>query len=156
MSKNILFAFLFLMGAIPSIAQKNYQVQSPNRDIKVEVTVADKVTFAIVQDHSEVMNSAVSMTLQGGEVLGANPKVLKVTKTSVDKEIPSPFYKKDVVKDIYNEMQISFRGNYGLVFRVYNDGVAYRFTTKRKERSLSPTRRPSITSPRIIRHSPLT
>ena len=50
MSKNILFAFLFLMGAIPSIAQKNYQVQSPNRDIKVEVTVADKVTFAIVQD----------------------------------------------------------------------------------------------------------
>ena len=133
MSKNILFAFLFLMGAIPSIAQKNYQVQSPNRDIKVEVTVADKVTFAIVQDHSEVMNSAVSMTLQGGEVLGANPKVLKVTKTSVDKEIPSPFYKKDVVKDIYNEMQISFRGNYGLVFRVYNDGVAYRFTTKRKE-----------------------
>ena len=133
MSKNILFAFLFLMGAIPSIAQKNYQVQSPNRDIKVEVTVVDKVTFAIVQDHSEVMNSAVSMTLQGGEVLGANPKVLKVTKTSVDKEIPSPFYKKDVVKDIYNEMQISFRGNYGLVFRVYNDGVAYRFTTKRKE-----------------------
>ena len=133
MSKNILFAFLFLMGAIPSIAQKNYQVQSPNRDIKVEVTVADKVTFAIVQDHSGVMNSAVSMTLQGGEVLGANPKVLKVTKTSVDKEIPSPFYKKDVVKDIYNEMQISFRGNYGLVFRVYNDGVAYRFTTKRKE-----------------------
>ena len=128
MSKNILFAFLFLMGAIPSIAQKYYQVQSP-----VEVTVADKVTFAIVQDHSEVMNSAVSMTLQGGEVLGANPKVLKVTKTSVDKEIPSPFYKKDVVKDIYNEMQISFQGNYGLVFRVYNDGVAYRFTTKRKE-----------------------
>ena len=62
MSKNILFAFLFLMGAIPSIAQKNYQVQSPNRDIKVEVMVADKVTFAIVQDHSEVMNSAVSMT----------------------------------------------------------------------------------------------
>ena len=133
MRKNILFAFLFLMGAIPSIAQKNYQVQSPNRDIKVEVTVADKVAFSIVQDHSEVMNSAVSMTLQGGEVLGANPKVLKVTKTSVDKEIPSPFYKKDVVKDIYNEMQISFRGNYGLVFRVYNDGVAYRFTTKRKE-----------------------
>ena len=74
MSKNILFAFLFLMGAIPSIAQKNYQVQSPNRDIKVEVTVADKVTFAIVQDHSEVMNSAVSMTLQGGEVLGATRK----------------------------------------------------------------------------------
>lgn len=156
MSKNILFAFLFLMGAIPSIAQKNYQVQSPNRDIKVEVTVADKVTFAIVQDHSEVMNSTVSMTLQGGEVLGANPKVLKVTKTSVDKEIPSPFYKKDVVKDIYNEMQISFRGNYGLVLGCITMESLTVSRRKERNRSLSPTRRPSITSPRIIRHSPLT
>ena len=32
MRKNILFAFLFLRAAIASIAQKNYQVQSPNRD----------------------------------------------------------------------------------------------------------------------------
>ena len=137
MSKNILFAFLFLMGAIPSIAQKNYQVQSPNRDIKVEVTVADKVTFAIVQDHSEVMNSAVSMTLQGGEVLGANPKVLKVTKTSVDKESRS------------GETTGWFLG----CITMESLTVSRR---KERNRSLSPTRRPSITSPRIIRHSPLT
>ena len=130
MSKNILFAFLFLMGAIPSIAQKNYQVQSPNRDIKVEVTVADKVTFAIVQDHSEVMNSAVSMTLQGGEVLGANPKVLTVTKTS-------------------GETTGWFLG----CITMESLTVSRR---KERNRSLSPTRRPSITSPRIIRHSPLT
>ena len=50
MSKNILFAFLFLMGAIPSIAQKNYQVQSPNRDIKVEVTVAGGDEFCRIYD----------------------------------------------------------------------------------------------------------
>ena len=106
----------------------------------MEVTVADKVTFAIVQDHSEVMNSAVSMTLQGGEVLGANPKVLKVTKTSVDKEIPSPFYKKDVVKDIYNEMQISFQGNYGLVFRCITMESLTVSRRKERNRSLSPTR----------------
>ena len=29
-------------------------------------------------------------------------------------------------------MTLSFRGNYGLVFRMYNDGLAYRFTTKMK------------------------
>lgn len=132
MGKNILFTFLFIMGAIPSIAQKNYQLQSPDRNLRVEVTVADKVSFAIIHDHSEVMNSTVSMTLKGGEVLGANPKVSKVTKTSTDKEIPAPFYKREVVKDIYNEMRISFSGNYSLIFRIYNDGVAYRFTTNRK------------------------
>lgn len=156
MSKNILFAFLFLMGAIPSIAQKNYQVQSPNRDIKVEVTVADKVTFAIVQDHSEVMNSAVSMTLQGGEVLGANPKVLKVTKTSVDKEIPSPFYKKDVVR--ISIMRCKSRSGETTGWFLGCITMESLTVSRRKERnrSLSPTRRPSITSLRIIRHSPLT
>lgn len=53
-------------------------------------------------------------------------------KAAVDKVIPSPFYKKTEVQDIYNEMTLSFRGNYGLVFRMYNDGLAYRFTTKMK------------------------
>lgn len=132
MNKGALFAFLLSLGVFPLLAQKNYQLQSPDRNLRVEVTVADKVSFAIIHDHSEVMNSTVSMTLQGGEILGVNPKVSKVTKTSVDKEIPAPFYKREVVKDIYNEMRISFRGNYGLVFRIYNDGVAYRFTTNRK------------------------
>lgn len=132
MNKGALFAFLLFLGVFPLLAQKNYQLQSPDRNLKVEVTVADKVSFAIIHDNAEVMNSIVSMTLQGGEILGVNPKVSKVTKTSVDKEIPAPFYKREVVKDIYNEMRISFRGNYGLVFRIYNDGVAYRFTTNRK------------------------
>ena len=72
------------------------------------------------------------MTLQNGEVLGAKPKVSKVTKGSVDKVIPSPFYKKAEVSDIYNEMTISFRGDYSIAFRLYNDGLAYRFITRKK------------------------
>ena len=132
MNRKLLVALFLQLGILPMIAQKSYQVQSPDESITVEVTVADKVTFAIVHDQSTVMNATVSMTLQDGEVLGADPKVSKVTKTSVDKEIVSPLYKKDVVKDVYNEMQISFRGNYGLIFRAYDSGVAYRFTTKKK------------------------
>lgn len=132
MNRKLLFAFFFQLGILPLVAQKSYQVQSPDQSISVEVTVADKVTFAIVHDRSTVMDATVSMTLEGGEVLGANPKVSKVTKVSVDEEIASPLYKKDVVKDIYNEMRIAFKGNFGLTFRVYDSGVAYRFTTKRK------------------------
>ena len=72
------------------------------------------------------------MTLQNGEVLGANPKVSKVTKGSVDKVIPSPLYKKSEVADVYNEMTIAFRGDYSIAFRLYNDGLAYRFMTRKK------------------------
>ena len=73
--------------------------------------------------------STIAMTLQGGNVLGANPKVTKMSKTSVDKVIPSPIYKKSEVKDNYNEMTLTFKGNYSLIFRLYNEGLAYRFCT---------------------------
>ena len=85
MNRKLLVALFLQLGILPMIAQKSYQVQSPDESITVEVTVADKVTFAIVHDQSTVMNATVSMTLQDGEVLGADPKVSKVTKTSVDK-----------------------------------------------------------------------
>ena len=133
MNKGIISVCALLLGACPLFAQKSYQLQSPDRNVTVDVTVSDKITFSLQQSGSEVMSSEVSMTLLDGEVLGANPKVSKVRRTSVDQTIASPFYKKKEVKDAYNEMRISFRGNYGLVFRAYDDGVSYRFTTDRKD-----------------------
>lgn len=132
MKLQVLLAFL-LMGNIPLIAQKSYQLQSPDRKLQTVVTVDNNVEFSLIHDGTEVLApSVISMTLQDGEVLGANPKVSKVTKGSVDKQIPSPFYKKAEVADIYNEMTISFRGNYSIAFRLYNDGMAYRFITRKK------------------------
>lgn len=132
MKVKILMAFL-LAGNMLLSAQKSYQLQSPDRKLFTIVTVGDNVEFSLAHDGTEVLApSSVSMTLQSGEILGANPKVLKVTKASVEKSIPSPFYKKAKVEDIYNEMTISFRGDYSIVFRLYNDGMAYRFVTRKK------------------------
>jgi alpha-glucosidase len=51
---------------------------------------------------------------------------------SVNSEIQTVNYKKNVVADQYNELEIRFKGNYRLVFRAYNEGVAYRFVTDMK------------------------
>lgn len=132
MKVQALLVFL-LAGSMSLMAQKSYQLQSPDRKLQTVVTVGDDVEFSLTHDGTEVLApSAISMTLQNGEVLGAKPKVSKVTKGSVDKVIPSPFYKKTEVSDIYNEMTISFRGDYSIAFRLYNDGLAYRFITRKK------------------------
>ena len=124
---------LFLMGSVSLMAQKSYQLQSPDKKLQVVVTVGDDIRFSLTHDGTEVLAaSPISMTLQDGSVLGVNSKVSKVLKAAVDKTIPSPFYKKTEIEDTYNEMTFAFRGNYGLVFRLYNDGMAYRFTTKMK------------------------
>lgn len=124
---------LLLVGSMPLMAQKSYQLLSPDGKMQATVTVGNEIQFSLNHEGTEVLApSSISMTLQNGAVLGADPKVSKVLKASVDKVIPSPFYKKTEVPDVYHEMTLSFRGNYGLVFRLYNDGLGYRFTTNMK------------------------
>lgn len=115
-------------------AQKSYQLQSPDKLLDATVTVDKGISFSLTHDGTEVVApSQISMTLSGGIDFSSNPKITKVSRTSVDQTIPSPFYKKANVEDVYNEMTLNFKGNFGLVFRLYNDGLAYRFFTKMKD-----------------------
>ena len=70
------------------------------------------------------------MELDNGTILGSNPIVRNYRKETVDKLIKANFYKKEYVEDYYNEITISFKGNFNVQFRAYNDGVAYRFCTR--------------------------
>lgn len=134
MKLKSLFMTLLLTAGLTATAQKTYQVQSPDGKMKAVVTVKDRIEYTISHDGTEVLApSVISLTLQGGKVLGAQPKVTGVQKVSSNTVIPSPFYKKKEVKDQYNEMVINFRGNFSVVFRAYDDGVAYRFRTKLKD-----------------------
>ena len=72
------------------------------------------------------------MRLQGGEILGGKAKVSKVRESSENERIKSPFYKKDIVENVYNELTLAFSGKYSIVFRLYDDGLAYRFVLNRK------------------------
>lgn len=132
MNVKALIIFLFV-GSVSLMAQKSYQLQSPDKKLQTIITVGNDIKFTLTHDGHEVLvASPVSMTLHDGIVLGADPKISKVTKASVDKVIPSPFYKKAEVEDVYNEMTLSFAGNYGITFRLYDDGLAYRFNTRMK------------------------
>lgn len=131
--KSFLIPLLSTLSMV-GMAQKTYQVQSPDGKVKAVITVKDRIEYAVTHDGTEVVApSPISLTLQGGKVLGTNPKVTGVQKLSANTTIPSPFYKKTAVEDHYNEMVINFKGNYSVVFRAYDDGFAYRFRTKLKD-----------------------
>ena len=132
---NVKTLILFLcVGSVSVSAQKTYQLESPDKKLQTVVTIGDDIRFSMTHEGSEVLaSSPISMTLQNGVVLGEKSRVSKVMRGVADKSIPSPLYKKSEVQDVYNEVTFAFRGNYGLVFRAYNDGLAYRFTTKMKD-----------------------
>src|SRR4030095_1852896 len=132
------FCFLFfILIAFKLEAQKKFTILSPDGDVRLEVDAGAKLQWSVAcQSQTIIAPSSMSLTLKGGEVLGSHPKL--VTPLSVgaefekiDNKITAVNYKKETIDDNYNQLTLNCKGDYGLIFRVYNDGVAYRFFTKR-------------------------
>jgi alpha-glucosidase len=72
------------------------------------------------------------MQLSDGQQLGVNARLQNSKVRAVNQMIESPFYKRREVKDNYKELVLNFKGDYSIVFRAYDEGIAYRFTTSKK------------------------
>jgi alpha-glucosidase len=112
---------------------KSYSVVSPDNKIVIIVTAGDALRWQVNHgtDHF-IQPSAIGLELEDGTMLGNNPKVVSSKKQSVNQTINPVAYKKKTIIDQYNELTLSFSGDYGVIFRAYNDGAAYRFFTKKK------------------------
>ncbi len=71
------------------------------------------------------------MVLASGQVLGKPATPSGSNARSVDQRLrPLLPTKRAEVRDYYNERRVDFAGDYSLVVRVFNDGLAYRFVTR--------------------------
>ena len=132
--KSILFS-LFFLGLNLALWAQIDPVRSPDGRILLEVTAEDHISWTVSLDNSAVIEEAViSMTMDKDRVLGFKPVVKKV-KVEQRNEIFEPQipHRDANIQSNYNEMTLDFKGSYQLVFRVYNDGVAYRFTDLSKK-----------------------
>lgn len=133
--KKGLVALLLLSCGFLSVKAvvTDYQLVSPDKKIELNVRITDKIYYAVNYIGEQLMYySPLSMTLTDGVVLGSNPRVVKASPTSVSNTIPTVWGIRKSVSDEYNQLIIDFQGNYSVVFRVSNDGVAYRFQTRIK------------------------
>lgn len=106
------------------------QLESPSKDIRVRIQFTDKIYYAIDYKGKNVMwFSPLSLSLKDGQVLGSNPKVLKASTKEVEQLIPTVWGIRSAVPNIYHELLLEMEGGYSIVFRAYDDGVAYRFRT---------------------------
>jgi len=129
----LLLCLVFSVTALLAQSGKTYNVKSPDGKININITAGSSMNWSVKHEDTEViMPSEISISLDNGEVLGKNAVVKKSTASSVNETINTPIYKKDKVHDNYNQLKITFKGDYGLIFRAYNDGVAYRFFTEKK------------------------
>lgn len=130
--KRFLFsiAAAFLFAATPSFAKDgNYQVSSPDGHITASVTVGENISYTVSRDgQTLIAPSTISMNLSDDIVFGQNDKVRKTVRASFDETFPTVAYKKAEVRDNYNQILLNFK-EFSLIFRAYDDGVAYRFVS---------------------------
>ena len=112
-------------------SNKNFKLTSPDTKVQIEVCIADNITYSVYYGEEQIlMPSSISMNLQDGLNPGVRPELKNTKKRSVNNKIyPQIMEKRKEINDVYNELELEFQGNYGLIFRAYNDGVAYRFKT---------------------------
>ena len=124
---------LFLLTSF-SFGQSSFQLTSPSGEIKIEVKFSDSIYYSVHVNNDLILDRSTAALITPSKTLGAKPPLSKSSTKSVRETIvnPVPFKRKNI-PDHYNELTLRFRDQYSLVFRAYDDGIAYRFVTAMKD-----------------------
>ncbi|MDR2816712.1 MAG: glycoside hydrolase family 97 protein [Proteiniphilum sp.] len=123
--------FCFISGY--SYAQKQFTVHAPGNKLQLNVAVGEQITYTLSHEGDLLIDaSPVSMTLESGEVWGKKAGIQSSKTHKKNGSIASPFSKSAAIEEEYNELLLQFKGDWGLIFRVYDDGMAYRFVSRKK------------------------
>ncbi|GAB3507211.1 glycoside hydrolase family 97 protein [Spirosoma knui] len=131
--KRYVFIPLLVLCGMVYGAPRPFQrsITSPDGRITLVVAITDSVRLSVNYDRQQLVNpSAIAMALSDGRVLGVGAQPRRSRILAVRDSILAPVAtKRRVVTDQYTALRLTFRDQYSLEFRAYNDGVAYRFST---------------------------
>lgn len=110
---TLMTAMMIALGA--SAAPKDYSLSSPDGSLTVKISAGEGVTWSLYQGETCLMSpSGISMTLVDGTVYGTGS--CRAVKGSCEDS---------------NSLTLKFK-NCDLVFKAFDEGVAYRFISKSK------------------------
>lgn len=119
--------------AIAQAKPTQKQITSPDGTLKVTVTVADDIRWSVEDDGKRIIApSQIAMQIGQSEVWGVKPSLRKATVGKIDEVIPSPLYKKSEVDNRCTTLTLTFKGDYAIELRAYDNAAAYRFVSTRK------------------------
>ncbi|MBQ3249698.1 MAG: glycoside hydrolase family 97 protein [Bacteroidales bacterium] len=129
---TILAASLMAISAIAA-PKKNYEIASPDGKLQVSINVNNGISYTLKHDGDLLLDdSKIAVTFTDGTTFDGVQNVKKAETRSVSQVLETEIYKKAQVKDEFNELTLKFK-TFSLVFRAYDDGMAYRFVSHLKE-----------------------
>ena len=119
---------VWALAAVCSLASaKDYTVTSPDGHLSVKIDAGKTLTYSIERDGLLLIQpSRLQLTLENGKLWGPSAQIKKAVTRTVDTTVDAPVFKRSRVRDHFNELVLQTK-EYNLVFRAYDDGIAWRF-----------------------------
>lgn len=132
---KILVIFLSFFLFDDSLAADSLTVSSPDGKTEVVIWLKENPRYSIQYEGTTLLlPSSIDISLNNGHHVSDDLRIRKYSIQTVNELITSPVpEKRREIRNEYRELKIEFRQPYSLWFRVYNDGVAYRWETRFKD-----------------------
>lgn len=116
-------------------ADKPLVLLSPDGQLKLEVQTANgNLSYSVYRnDQCLLKESRIGMLLDDGTEWGTDVRIRSQKRKERSEKIVSPFYRTPSFQSVCNELDLSMKGGYGIIFRAYDEGVAYRFYSTLKK-----------------------
>ncbi len=132
--KLIAASLLLVLGnnRLEATSGKKYELTSPNGKLKVEVTARNGLSYQLMCGNDTIVSqSSIGLILQDGIAIGNQVSGIARRRKVAD-NVESPFYRFKEFVASCNELNLKLNGGFGVIFRAYDEGVAYRFYSTRK------------------------
>lgn len=138
MKRSTFITLIFTLTVFQSFSQV-FQAQSPSQRIKLQLRIDQNISWSATLDGNMVIeNAVIGMNFTTEPDFGKNSQVKSHTIQQVSSVVhPVVAHKNAEIKDEYEQLSIAFKKKYKLVFRIYDDGLAYQFVDEgKKERNV--------------------
>ena len=108
---------------------KDYVLASPDGRLVAHITSDDvSINYYIKYGDSMLLRPTfIDLDYTQGDKAYSSMTLRKAMRRTIDEVVASPFTRQDSMRDHCNELTLQFKEGLSLVFRAYNEGMAYRF-----------------------------
>ena len=126
----ILSLLLLIGNASFAAKEKKYVLSSPDGTLKMEISAGNELAYQVMHGNDTILShSNIGLVLENGTIVGKTPRITGERRRKIKDNIESPFYRFKEFVATGNELDLKLKGGFGIIFRAYNEGVAYRFYT---------------------------
>ena len=120
---------VLVLGLQAWAKEREWTLASPDGRLVTHIAAQDGgITYDLEHKGEKLMvPSLIDLNFTQGDKSLNTLTVKKATRRSIDQTIASPFTRQTSMREHFNELTLQLKEGLSVVFRAYNEGIAYRF-----------------------------